>query len=535
MKFNYCRHSAVIVLAFASLYAPLYAQQPLELPLKNWAAPLYWSPQRGELVERQRPGVSDAAGANPAASAFAVRIQPGGLAPAASIFAGPGPLVFVAVTPCRLVDTRAASAFPAPFGAPSLVASVSRTFPLEGSTLCTIPAGAQAYSLNFGVVPPGPLGFLTVYPTGSPRPNVATLGSSQGFIVSDAAIVPAGTSGSIDVFANNATDLIIDINGVYVSPTDLASNTAIGSLALSAVTTGIQNTAVGDHALQNNTTGGLNTALGNSALQNNTAGSQNTAFGNSTLVANTTGGFNTALGSTTLEVNTTGVQNTATGYGALHSSTGNSNTANGYNALTLLNTGNGNIAIGDSALSNITSGSNNIAIGATTGTTGDTGVIRIGEAGTHTKFFAAGITGVNPGQPSPVPVVVDSNGQLGIAVSSRRFKEDIEDMGDASNGLFQLRPVTFRYKQPYADGSKPLDYGLIAEEVAEVYPDLAVKGADGEIETVQYQKLNTLLLNEVQKQHKRIAEQEEELTALKARLSDLEKVIEKSVAAAAKQ
>jgi hypothetical protein len=516
MNRTHCRHSAVIMLTFAPLYAPLYAQQPLQLPLKNWAAPLYWSPQSGELAARQRSGVFDAAG----------------LAPAASIFAAPGPLIFVAVTPCRIADTRNATGT---FGGPSLVGGQSRTFPIETGSPCTIPAAAQAYSLNFTVVPPGVLGFITAYPTGQPRPNLSTLNSLQGFIVANAAIVPAGTAGSIDVYASDPTNLVIDINGVYVTPTDLANNTGIGTLALSAVTSGTQNTAVGEGTLQDNTAGGNNTALGYVALQHNTTGVQNTAFGSGALVANTTGGLNTALGVTTLEVNTTGVQNTATGYGALHSSTGNNNTANGYNALTLLGSGDGNIAIGSGALGTITSGTDNIAIGATTGTSGDTGVIRIGQPGTHMRFFAAGITGVTPGQPSPVPVVVDSNGQLGVAVSSRRFKEDIEDMGDASNGLFQLRPVTFRYKQPYADGSKPLDYGLIAEEVAEVYPDLAVKGADGEIETVQYQKLNTLLLNEVQKQHKRIAEQEEELTALKARLSDLEKVIEKSVAAAAKQ
>ena len=113
-------------------------------------------------------------------------------------------------------------------------------------------------------------------------------------------------------------------------------------------------------------------------------------------------------------------------------------------------------------------------------------------------------------------VVVDSNGQLGTISSSRRFKEDIQDMGDASSGLMRLRPVTFHYKQPYQDGSKPIDYGLIAEEVAEVYPDLAVKGADGQIETVQYQKLVPMLLNELQKQAEQNRALEERLAALEA-------------------
>ena len=125
------------------------------------------------------------------------------------------------------------------------------------------------------------------------------------------------------------------------------------------------------------------------------------------------------------------------------------------------------------------------------------GVIRIGTSGTQTSFFAAGINGVMTGG-AGTAVLVDSNGQLGTISSSRRFKEDIQDMADASSGLLQLRPVTFRYQQPYADGSKPIDYGLIAEEVADVYPDLVVKAPHGQVETVQYHKLTPMLLNEVQ-------------------------------------
>jgi predicted ribosome quality control (RQC) complex YloA/Tae2 family protein len=121
-----------------------------------------------------------------------------------------------------------------------------------------------------------------------------------------------------------------------------------------------------------------------------------------------------------------------------------------------------------------------------------------------------------------VAVVVDSNGQLGTVSSSQRFKEDIEDMGDTSDGLMDLRPVTFRYKQPYQDGSKPIDYGLIAEEVAKIYPNLAVKGADGKIETVQYQKLTPMLLNELQKQNKKIEEQEDMIELQKEQIAKQE-------------
>ncbi|MFN7978675.1 MAG: tail fiber domain-containing protein, partial [Vicinamibacterales bacterium] len=132
-----------------------------------------------------------------------------------------------------------------------------------------------------------------------------------------------------------------------------------------------------------------------------------------------------------------------------------------------------------------------------------------------------------------------STGQLGTVNSSRRFKEDIQDMGEASSGLMRLRPVTYRYSKAYADGSKPIDYGLIAEEVAEIYPDLVVKTADGQIETVQYQKVNAMLLNEVQKQHREaaaqrdvlaeqravIAAQQQALDELKARLAALERTL----------
>ena len=144
------------------------------------------------------------------------------------------------------------------------------------------------------------------------------------------------------------------------------------------------------------------------------------------------------------------------------------------------------------------------------GTSGDDHVIRIGDVQTQT--FIAGISGVNV---SGVPVlVIKFSGQLGIASSSRRFKEEIRDMGDDSQGLLRLRPVTFRYKQSFPDGSKPIQYGLIAEEVAEVYPDLVARSADGQIETVKYQVLDSMLLNEVQRQ-------QEEIRSLQQRLATI--------------
>jgi trimeric autotransporter adhesin len=210
-------------------------------------------------------------------------------------------------------------------------------------------------------------------------------------------------------------------------------------------------TATGSSAMAVNL-GNSNTATGSGSLSNYLLGSYNTASGFDSMFASTSGSYNTASGAGALGDNTTGTYNTAVG----------------YYAGVRLTTGNNNIIVGNQ------------------GVAGDDHIIRMGDV--QTKTFVAGISGVTPGG-SAVNVVIDSNGQLGTVSSSRRFKEDITDMGDSSTGVLPLRPVTYRYKQPYADGSRPLDYGLIAEEVADVYPDLVVTGADGQIETVQYQKL----------------------------------------------
>ena len=158
---------------------------------------------------------------------------------------------------------------------------------------------------------------------------------------------------------------------------------------------------------------------------------------------------------------------------------------------------------------------------------GDSGVIRIGTGGTQTSFLAAGIAGVSVSNQAQV-MINTSTGQLGSISSSRRYKEDIQDMSDASSGLLKLRPVTFRYQQPYPDGSQPLDYGLIAEEVAEVYPGLVARGPDGQIETVQYHKLIPMLLNEVQKLEKEHGAMEvlrDQLAALQKEHAELQKAL----------
>jgi hypothetical protein len=234
------------------------------------------------------------------------------------------------------------------------------------------------------------------------------------------------------------------------------------------------------------------------------------------------GSFSTAVGLAALAINSSGGQNTAFGYASLINNT----------------TGSGNIAVGVAAGVNVSTGSNNIHIGSS-GSSDESSTIRIGIPGTQSSFFAAGIYGVNS---NGIPVYINSNGQLGTVSSSRRYKEDIQDMGDASNGLLRLRPVTFRYQKPFADGSKPIQYGLIAEEVAEVYPDLVARNADGQIETVKYQVLDSMLLNEVQKQQKEIGSQlekihmlEDQNRSLQDRLARLEVAMEKIASSAGSQ
>lgn len=272
---------------------------------------------------------------------------------------------------------------------------------------------------------------------------------------------------------------------------------AIGYQALYAVATGgVQDTAIGNYSLNSDTSGWQNTAVGESTLTDDSTGSQNTATGDSAMAFTTTGSYNTAVG---------------------------------FDALLLNTTGSHNIGIGTSAGYNNPAGSSyNIDIG-NQGTSSDSGTIRIGTSSNETAFYAAGIDGVTIS--SGVPVYINSSGQLGTVNSSIRFKEDVHDMGDVSSRIFQLRPVTYRYKQAYADGSKPIDYGLIAEEVAKVYPDLVVKGTDGQIQTVQYQKLTPMLLNELQKQHQIIAEQGEAIRELKEQQSTAIQVLEKRLAA----
>ncbi|HZT32016.1 MAG TPA: tail fiber domain-containing protein [Bryobacteraceae bacterium] len=310
-------------------------------------------------------------------------------------------------------------------------------------------------------------------------------------------------------------------------PSGLGENTAVGYQTLQALSAGVDNTALGAHALQSNALGWENTAIGVSALLSNTQGYYNTASGVGSLRGNTTGSGNTASGAYALSNVTNGTSNTASGAYALQAATsGDYNTVVGAGAGGGLRSGSGNILLGYNAGVNLSSNENsNIAIG-NWGVAGDTGVIRIGNTPVQMKTYIAGVYAVTTGFSGAVPVLIDSAGQLGTASSSRRYKEDIHEMGVASEGLLRLRPVTFRYKHAYADGSKPIQYGLIAEEVAEVYPDLVVRNQVGQVESVQYYKLDAMLLNEVQKLAKAHAADQEHIVKLQSQITEQRKQIE---------
>jgi hypothetical protein len=300
--------------------------------------------------------------------------------------------------------------------------------------------------------------------------------------------------------------------GALAASSNGMSNTASGAGALESNTSGSYNTASGVNALLFNTTGTNNTASGYQALDSNTTGNNNTASGNSALFSNTTGFYNTASGVNALLNNTTGNFSTASGASALASNTtGTNNTASGESALAGNTTGSNNIAMGYLAGLNLTTGSNDIDIG-NVGVAGEDNTIRIGTKGTHKATVIAGIIS---SKVTGSAVYVTTTGRLGVLASSERFKTAIAPMGSNSGKLQQLRPVTFHLK---TDPKGALQYGLIAEEVAKVYPELVIRSESGRIDGVRYDELAPMLLNEVQKKN---AAQDAEIRDLKQQVAEL--------------
>jgi len=322
-----------------------------------------------------------------------------------------------------------------------------------------------------------------------------------------------------------------------------AQNTAIGAGALLSNGGGIQNTANGVFALLFNSTGGSNTAVGHGALLNNMTGSGNTATGFSALYHNVNGIGNVAGGINALYVNSSGNFNTANGVNALYNNdTGHDNTATGYVALGANIDGSNNTAIGDSALLNMAHGSFNVAMGQDAGfnlAAGDGNVyIGVGMNGTAAEAnhtYIANIKDTTVSGLNADSVTVNLNtGLLGHASSSRRYKEHIKPMDNASETLYQLNPVTYRYKKEIDSTHSPA-FGLIAEEVAEVNPALVGRNAKGQPENVHYEMVNAMLLNEFLKEHRKneeqeatIARQQKQIEALTAGLQKVSAQIEMS-------
>ena len=295
------------------------------------------------------------------------------------------------------------------------------------------------------------------------------------------------------------------------------SNTATGAAALLFNITGSENTAVGAAALEFNDTGQANSATGAFALFSNTTGSFNTASGYQALFTNTIGFDNTANGLNALQSNSDGSFNTATGAGALLSNTtGDFNTANGVSTLLSNTTGSENTAMGHGAGNSLTTDDGNVCIGS--GVSGEAGAGNttwIRNVNTLAQPIIAGIDGVT---------VRLSDGRLGHGVSSRRYKQDIQPMDRTSEALYGLKPVTFHYKKEI-DPSQSLDFGLIAEEVAQANPELAVRDREGKISNYRRDAINAMLLNEFLKQHKAFVEEQHKVRDQGATIARLEEQV----------
>ena len=262
---------------------------------------------------------------------------------------------------------------------------------------------------------------------------------------------------------------------------------------------------MGVNALFSNTAGG-NTGIGANALRANTTGFQNTAVGHGALFDNTDGAFNTATGASVLTLNTSDA-NTACGNVALFNNTGSNNTA-----------------LGNGAGTNLTRGNNNIDIRYIVGgVAGESNTIRIGNSDI-TNTFISGISGTN--SPGGVAVFCNSDGKLSVISSSARFKKDIKPMGKASEVILEFKPVSFRYKKEIDPHGIP-EFGLIAEEVGKVNPDLIIRDREGKPQTVRYEQVNAMLLNEFLKEHHKVQEQQRQIDSLKAELKEQRDLIQK--------
>ena len=340
--------------------------------------------------------------------------------------------------------------------------------------------------------------------------------------------------------------------------------TAEGCNALNFLTTGAGNSGLGWYALFSDSTGSFNTGVGGGALTLNNADS-NTAVGAAALLLNTSGGENVAVGTDALVFNSIASDNNAVGAFALfnNDSSGNGsanfNNAHGRNALQANVDGTQNNAMGDDAMFNNTLGSFNTAVGddALDGCVDGSSNVAVGDeagtdvvSGSNIICIGAGVLGGGPfadldntcyigsihDEPvsdagSAQAVYVDVNNVLGFLPSSQRFKHDIKPMDNASEAILKLKPVTYKYN---SDKAGKTQYGLIAEEVAKVAPELVFRDKNGDIETVRFEQVGSMLLNEFLKEHKKVeelqstvAQQQKGMEVLTAQLKEQASQIQK--------
>lgn len=363
-----------------------------------------------------------------------------------------------------------------------------------------------------------------------------------------AGIITMGSTSNLFIHAYGSNNFFGGLNAGNLTLTG-GDNTGLGFKSLYQNTSGYVNTAVGSQSLFSNADGFGNTAIGYQALYSNTSGYDNVASGWQTLLSNTTGWYNTADGIWALRNNTTGDDNTASGYNALgNNTTGTQNTADGVHALHGSTSGSQNVAVGWWSMNNFLSGTNNIGVGYQAGinltsgnnsiyignqgagenfNSGESDTIRIGSinlATTNTgpaNTYIAGIYDNVNYVGTPLQVYVDAGGHLGVLGSSERFKQNVQNMKDASDVLLSLRPVKYEYK-PGIDPKASPQFGLIAEEVDKVDPDLVVHDERHGIYTVRYEAVNAMLLNEFLKQHQKVEAQNTEIESLKEKAAQVD-------------